>query len=80
MKHSKKLLSAILAITATASSLPFTAISANMARVDTEKVSTIKNQVNDDGSISYINDKGKEVSVESLNDTKSTKNYLSGKI
>ena len=39
MKHSKKLLSAILA---TASSLPFTAISANMATVDTEKVSTIK--------------------------------------
>ena len=51
-----------------------------MATVHTEKVSTIKNQVNDDGSISYINDKGKEVSVESLNDTKSTKNYLSGKI
>ena len=46
MKHSKKLLSAILAITATASSLPFTAISANMATVDTEKVSTINKSSN----------------------------------
>ncbi len=73
MKHSKKLLAILLAITATASSLPFTAISANMATVDTEKVSTIKNQINDDGSISYINDKGKEVSVESLNDSNNTK-------
>lgn len=73
MKYSKKLLSILLAITATASSLPFTAISANMATVDTEKVSTIKSKLNDDGSISYIKDNGKEVSVESLNDTKSTK-------
>ena len=73
MKHSKKLLSILLAITATASSLPFTAISANMATVDTEKVSTIKSKSNDDGSISYIKDNSKEVSVESLNDTKSTK-------
>lgn len=73
MKHSKKLLSILLAITATASSLPFTAISANMATVDTKKVSTIKSKLNDDGSISYIKDNSKEVSVESLNDTKSTK-------
>ncbi|QCT07305.1 leucine-rich repeat protein [Ruminococcus bovis] len=73
MKHSKKLLSILLAITATASSLPFTAISANMATVDKEKISTIKSQVNDDGSISYIKDNNKEVSANSLNDTKSTK-------
>ena len=52
MKHSKKLLSILLAITATASSLPFTAISANMATEKKEKISTIKSQVNDDGSIS----------------------------
>ena len=73
MKHSKKLLSILLAITATLSSLPFTAISANMATVDKENISTIKSKLNDDGSISYIKDNTREISVESLNDTKSTK-------
>ena len=47
MKHSKKLLSILLAITATLSSLPFTAISANMATVDKENISTIKSKLND---------------------------------